>query len=183
MPRVFLDACVLYPALVRSLLLSMAARGLYTPLWSARVLEEWRRAAARNEAGDDAEAAAARMTAAFPEAAHPANPDLEATITLPDPADAHVLAAAADAQADVILTFNLRDFPARALAAYQMAPRHPDGFLWESLDTHPEAMGQVTSGVLEQFDVPRNRARAALKRARLPRFGKAWEALKAEKQS
>ena len=45
--RVLLDACVLYPTVLRELLLGTAALGLYEPLWSARLLEEWARAAAR----------------------------------------------------------------------------------------------------------------------------------------
>ena len=51
------------------------------------------------------------------------------TLTLPDADDRHVLAAAIHAQADVILTFNHRDFPAATLAAYGLETRAPDEFL------------------------------------------------------
>lgn len=172
--RVFLDACVLFPALVRSLVLSMAAEGLYTPLWSARVLEEWRRAAEHKQrAGSEAEAAAKRMKDAFPEAEVPSAPELEASITLPDPADVHVLAAAAAAGATTLLTFNLRDFPARVLAGHGVTVRHPDGFLWEALSHDPARMTALTKGVLAGFEVEPGRERAVLKNARLPRFAKA----------
>jgi hypothetical protein len=40
------------------------------------------------------------------------------TLTLPDADDRHVLAAAIRAEADVIVTFNLGDFPAETLKRY-----------------------------------------------------------------
>jgi hypothetical protein len=49
--RVLIDACVLYPTVMREVLIGVAAKGLFTPLWSARILEEWARAAARLDAG------------------------------------------------------------------------------------------------------------------------------------
>ncbi|MFK7943001.1 MAG: RSP_2648 family PIN domain-containing protein [Paracoccaceae bacterium] len=176
---VFLDACVLFPSFTRSLLLSMAVEGIYKPLWSARVLEEWRRAIGRKHgdaAASQAEIAAKRMERAFPNAEVPACPDLEAQIRLPDPADAHVLAAAVEAGADVLLTFNLRDFPARTLAAHGVEARHPDAFLWAAFDAEDARMRALVCGVLTEFDIPPDRARAAFKRARLSRFGKAWVA-------
>lgn len=165
--------------MVRSLLLSLAAEGGYVPLWSARVLEEWRRAVARqhgDSAARDAEAAAARMRAAFPGCEVPADPHLEAGINLPDPADAHVLAGAITGKADILLTFNLRDFPTRIVQPHGIQVRHPDGFLWEHFSADETRMSNLTARILAEFDIPSGRARAALKRARLPRFGKAWEA-------
>ena len=45
--RVLLDACTLYPTVMREILIGVARAGYYTPLWSDRILEEWARAAAR----------------------------------------------------------------------------------------------------------------------------------------
>lgn len=172
--RVFLDACVLYPPIVRGLVLDCAAEGLFRPFWSPRVLDEWRIAVARKQ-GSDAEAAAMRardaMTACFGDAEVPAEQVLEEALALPDPADAHVLAAAAAAGADVLLTFNLRDFPARSLASHGMAPRHPDGFLWELHGHAPERLHRLATARLGE--VRPDDLRRALKRARLPRLGKA----------
>jgi len=42
--KLLLDACVLYPTVLREILIGCARAGLYTPLWSARILEEWARA-------------------------------------------------------------------------------------------------------------------------------------------
>jgi predicted nucleic acid-binding protein len=58
-------------------------------------------------------------------------------LTLPDPDDRHVLAAAIRAGASVIVTFNLSDFPSAALAAYRIEAQHPDEFLTNLLDLEP----------------------------------------------
>jgi hypothetical protein len=170
---------VLYPPLVRALLLGTAGAGLYVPLWSSRVLEEWRIAAA-SKLGIAAEGAAlaaqAEMAARFPAARVGPAPEAEAAMPLPDPADAHVLAAAVAGRADLLLTFNLRDFPRRVLARHGMEPRHPDGFLWELLSLAPGEAGPAIAAALAAGGVAPERARPALKRARLPRLGKAWEA-------
>ncbi len=176
-PVVFLDACVLYPPLVRGILLGGAKAGLFAPHWSPRVLEEWRIAVARNEGveAEDSMAAAHReMAKRFPDASVVAAPDLEETLTLPDAADTHVLAAAIAAKADVLLTFNLSDFPKRRLAAHRVVPRHPDGYLWELFSAEPEMMAEAireAAGAQEAEAI-----RRGLKRAKLPRLAKAWRA-------
>lgn len=55
--------------------------------------------------------------------------DLISGLELPDPRDRHVLAAAIRASADSIVTFNLKDFPASALAKYDIEALHPDDFI------------------------------------------------------
>ncbi len=61
-------------------------------------------------------------------------------LSLPDADDRHVLAAAIVGGAAVILTFNTKHFPARALAPFGIACREPDGFLCEQHDFDPEAV-------------------------------------------
>lgn len=51
------------------------------------------------------------------------------SLDLPDPNDRHVLAAAIVGRADVIVTRNLKDFPADRLAAYDLEAQHPDTFV------------------------------------------------------
>jgi hypothetical protein len=65
------------------------------------------------------------------------------TISLPDENDRHVLAAAVMAQASVIVTFNLRDFPAAKLAEYHIKAQHPDAFIRHVLDLGPLALEAV----------------------------------------
>ena len=175
-PAVFIDANVLYTGLVRGIVLGAAERGLFEPLWSARVLDEWLIAVARRH-GPRAEyavrAARSDMRRRFPDALLPAEPELEQRLTLPDPADAHVAAVAAGA--DVLLTFNLRDFPQRKMSRLKLAVRHPDGFLWELWSHAPEAVEAAVRNGLATVGVDWEARRGALKRARLSRLAKALE--------
>ena len=43
--KVLIDTCVLYPTVMRQMLLGAAEHGLFIPLWSDQILEEWARAA------------------------------------------------------------------------------------------------------------------------------------------
>ena len=45
--KAVLDACVIYPTVLREILTGVAALGLYEPLWSDRILREWTRATAK----------------------------------------------------------------------------------------------------------------------------------------
>ena len=181
LPRVLIDACVLYPTVLREIVLGVAGEGVFVPLWSARILAEWKHAAARGGPGDAAiaegEIALARV--AWPEAETAADPALEATLDLPDAADKHVLAAAISGRADLILTQNLRDFPRRALAHHGLRAEAPDAFLMALWLEHPDAVAGVVEAVRLRTERVSGRAqpvRALLKRARLPRLGKALAA-------
>jgi hypothetical protein len=58
-------------------------------------------------------------------------------LTLPDPEDRHVLAAAIRCQAGVIVTLNVRDFPDEVVARYGISAQHPDEFLAHLFDLKP----------------------------------------------
>lgn len=58
-------------------------------------------------------------------------------LSLPDPNDRHVLAAAIRAGADLILTANLKHFPEEALSPHGIKALHPDEFLASQLDVAP----------------------------------------------
>ena len=175
--RIVLDACVLFPPLVRGLLMSAAEAGLFAPIWSQRILDEWRIAAVRKQ-GINGEgeilAIQQRMTSTFMESLILASEE-DAGIALPDPADIHVVAVAITGNAAQILTFNLRDFPRRALSPYGLEAIHPDSFLWQLLSKAPYQMIPAVQQVLNAHNIIPGRQRAALKRARLSRFAKAWE--------
>lgn len=172
--RAVLDACVLYPTLTRGLLMDAATAGVFTPLWSPRILEEWTRAAARETPADLLGAERTLLCARWPAACVAVTPETQATLSLPDPDDTHVLAAAIDGQASALVTFNLRDFPNRRLAMHGVTPWHPDVFLLEALREAPVPLLEATMARLSGLDMA---PRAALKRARLPRFAKAIAAL------
>jgi len=66
--------------------------------------------------------------------------DLIPSLVLPDPDDRHVLAAAIRTSADLILTFNIKDFPAESLTPYGIEACHPDPFLVDQLDLDPQTV-------------------------------------------
>jgi hypothetical protein len=103
----------------------------------------------------------------------------EARLWLPDPADVHVLAAAVDGEADMIVTQNLRDFPRRTLDAEAILLRHPDAFLTEAHDRDAGTLRGVVVSVhaeAERLSGAPLPLRALLRRAGLPRLGKALAA-------
>src|SRR5438270_9183993 len=107
-----LDACVLYPAHLRDLLLSMALTDLFRVRWTDRIHEEWIRNLVA--AGHDAEKLARTrrlMNEAVPDCLIEGYESLIETLKLPDPDDRHVLAAAITGGVDVIVTANLKHFP------------------------------------------------------------------------
>nr|WP_237028304.1 PIN domain-containing protein [Pectobacterium carotovorum] len=65
---------------------------------------------------------------------------LIAGLTLPDPDDRHVLAAAIRCGASVIVTFNQRDFPTDVLASYGVESQHPDEFVENLFDLDAAAV-------------------------------------------
>lgn len=128
-PRALLDTCVLFPPLLRGLLLALAERGLFVPLWSEAIAAEWLHLAARRGDLAGAEAALMAMRARWPSGQLPALDN--AYLELPDTGDRHVLAAAIGGPADLIVTANLRDFPRRCLAPHGLRAQAPDDFVMD----------------------------------------------------
>lgn len=177
--RVVIDACVLYPTVLREIVLGVARAGLITPLWSERLLEEWARTAARNGGAVDAtltRGAIAGLAVTFPDAIQPEDTALEGQLWLPDHGDIHVLATAITARADQIMTLNLRDFPLRELASHRVVAIHPDAALYQLWLEHPDKVSAVVAEVhatAERLSGEVLALRALLKRAKLPRLAKA----------
>lgn len=176
--RLCLDACVLYPTVLREILMGVAGQGLFTPLWSVRICEEWRRTADRQSPGDGviAEGEIALLNVRWPEANIAADPTLEQQLWLPDPADIHVLATAIKGQAQGIVTMNLRDFSARELSAHGLAAHHPDALLYQLWQDHPDPVAETVTRVHATAQSLAGHPldlRKLMKRARLPRLGKA----------
>lgn len=176
--KAVLDACVLYPTVLREILQAAGEAGLYQPVFSDRILREWVLATAKlgPEAPAIAEAEAATLRAAFPRALVREHPEIEARLILPDPNDIHVLATAIASGADAIVTFNAQDFPGHVLAAEKIARRDPDGFLWELQSRHPDVMARIVEAVRAKAEAISGQPvplKALLKRSKLHRLAKA----------
>lgn len=174
--RVLLDACVIFPTVMREMLVGLAAKGLYEPLWSERILEEWVRATKRLGEGADviAMTEAAVMRDQFKSAM--ISDYQEGELWLPDENDIHVLAAAVKGGADTLVTNNLGDFPTRILGDHGILRRDPDGFMIDFLTEHEAVVQDVALGVQNKARTISGRdqpLRGLLKRAGLPRLGKA----------
>lgn len=136
-----LDANVLYPAPVRDLLMQLAVSGLFRAKWSADIHEEWIRSLLKDQPHRkraDLERTRALMDAAVGDCLVTGYQALIPALSLPDPDDRHVLAAAIVGHCDVIVTVNLKDFPEAALAPYGIEARHPDDFLSDHFHLAPE---------------------------------------------
>ncbi|WP_158963747.1 RSP_2648 family PIN domain-containing protein [Chachezhania sediminis] len=176
--RLVLDTCVLFPTAMRGLLLGAARAGSFVPLWSDRILGEWVRAAAKHGPTGtmQAEGEIALLRANWPGALIAPAPGLEARLWLPDPADLHVLAVAVTGSADGIVTVNAKDFPRNILAEEGLLRIDPDALLLDAFGQYPDEMRQAARAVLDEANRLSGRSwemRALMKKARLPRFGKA----------
>lgn len=154
------DACVLYPAPLRDLLLNIAVTGIFRARWTQRIHEEWIRGVLRTRP-ELAEALArtrAQMDEAIPDCIVSGYEPLEAGLALPDPDDRHVLAAAILCHAGTIVTYNLRDFPAAVLAPYGITAQHPDEFVLHAIDLHPAEVCAAVKAQRESLRAPRRTA-------------------------
>jgi predicted nucleic acid-binding protein len=132
-----LDACVLYPAPLRDLLLSLGQAGLYHARWTSRIQDEWVRSLLTKRPDlklQDLARTCQAMNASILDCLVENYESVAVTLKLPDPDDHHVLAAAIAGHADAIVTFNLKDFPVKTLSVYNIEAQHPDDFIANQLD-------------------------------------------------
>lgn len=174
--KVFLDACVLFPSVMREMLIGAAGAGLYTPLWSPRVLEEWARAARRFDQEAMARVEIALLDAKWKSASvDPRAADIN-RLHLPDDNDIHVLAAAIAGSADILITLNAKDFPRHTLNEEGLSRQDPDAFLFALWREDPDVMSDVAQNVFntaKSMPDPPDKASILLKKARLYRLAKA----------
>ncbi len=171
--RAVLDTCVLYPTVMRQILVKVAASGGFEPLWSDEILSEWRRAVAKD--GGDVGVDIALLNDRWPDACIGVDIEKVEELSLPDRHDRHVLAAAIAGNADIILTKNLQDFPTRVLARHGILRREPDGFLLEIMQDGAVDVAAVIQDVQSQIEAASGQdwpVNTLLKKAGLPRLGK-----------
>ena len=137
------DACVLYPAPLRDLLMELAAASLFRAKWSEQIHDEWIRSLLRdrkNLTADQLARTRALMNEAVLDCLVDKYDDLIPGLSLPDPDDRHVLAAAIRSGADAIITFNVKDFPEQELGKYEIEVLHPDDFIQFQYDFNNAAV-------------------------------------------
>lgn len=151
-----LDTNTLWPSLRRDFLLSLAIDGLYRPVWSERTLEELEyceryklmdRGMREDEAAERAQFLISRMRDAFEDALIPeSSTQVVVAFGLPDPNDEHVLAAAFAAGAEVIVTENLKDFPAHRLPS-GISTILPEDFARDTVSVDPSRALAATAAM------------------------------------
>lgn len=149
-PIVLCDANIFYSILMTDLILSLGETGLFRPRWTGEIHEEWIRNVLEDQPQRTREELERRR--AFMDRAidHDLIENYEhriESLSLPDPDDRHVLATAIEAGAEILLTFNLRDFPAAVLSAYGITAPHPDAFLCQLMSEEPMTILTVIEGM------------------------------------
>jgi len=142
-PVALIDANVWYAVPVRDLLMQLALSRFLRPRWTARIDDEWTRNLLANRPDITArqvEFTKSMMIQAVPDGLVEGYEGLIDGLTLPDADDRHVLAAAIRAEAEVIVTFNGRDFPAEIARPYGIEVQHPDAFFGMLIELVPEAV-------------------------------------------
>ena len=177
-PALF-DTNVLFGFHLNDLVLGLAERGLFRPLWSESILDELFDNLIEHGL---AEATAARriaaMRRAFPDATVRGYEALVSQMTN-DPKDRHVLAAGVRANCEVLVTFNVKDFPAGSVDPYDIEVVHPDAFLMDQLDLYPDQTMAVLRQLIADYGTPTLEYRELLARlavAGVPDFADAARA-------
>lgn len=134
---VVLDACVLYPAPVRDLLLQLASKGVFQAKWTQHIQNEWINSLLKNRpelSRIKLEQTCTIMNESILDSIVEDYQILIPDLLLPDMNDVHVLAAAIKCHAQAIITYNMKDFPDKVLSKFDIEALHPDNFLRCQLD-------------------------------------------------
>lgn len=135
------DANVLYAAPLRDFFVRLAMTDLVQAHWTDRIHREWIRNLLKNRPdlrSTQLQRTRRLMDEAVPGALVTGDEHRIQDLALPDPDDRHVLAAAVESGADLIVTFNERDFPAEVIEPLGVEAVHPDVFALELLEEFPE---------------------------------------------
>ena len=155
--KVVLDACVLYPAPIRDILLSLAAEGLFKVKWSDTIQDEWTRNLLINRMDlkkEQLTLTVEAMNKAFPDANIEGFEDLIPGIKIPDIDDRHVVACAIRCNADLIVTFNIKDFPKSALSKYDIEIQKPDELISNLIDINLDLSCKAFSKMVKRLKNP-----------------------------
>jgi hypothetical protein len=147
-PVAIYDACVLYPFHLRNLLLQCAVDRLVDARWTDEIHDEWMRSLLADRPAlsrDDLTRTRGLMNRVLPEANVIGYQRHVEAVRLTDLDDRHVVAAAIEANASLVVTWNVRDFPLRELARHGLRRQTPDALLMDLYEALPEITVATTA--------------------------------------
>lgn len=161
-PFIVLDACVMMSTILRQLLLRVADAGVFLPVWTERIGEEWRRNAARLWQIPHETLAAQwdEMNRRFPNAMETDTQTYEGALRYSDPKDFHVIAAGLARRARCglqhtpvvqVMTWNLKDFNRSELRRQGMDAYGPDHLLAQWWQAGPHRLAQAIQQVPQDY--------------------------------
>ena len=173
-----IDTCVLFPTVMRTILLEAVKSKHDNAFWSEKILNEWSSSAKKiGELGQlQADAEISILRANWPNSIIGFSFELEESLYLPDLNDRHVLAAAIAGKCDAIITLNKKDFPRQILNRYGLIRLDPDYVILEYLEDDAPLIIKIAQGLLSEANRKFNgqwTIRQLFKKARLPRTAKA----------
>jgi predicted nucleic acid-binding protein len=143
--RVFVDTSVLFPFSMMDLMLALTEDGIHDVLWTEALLDEWEEVVTRDHRRT--RASARSITDAirefFADSEVPVADYSQFVAGMPgsDPDDHVHMAAAIAGGASAIVTWNLKDFPAEALAERGLEVLDPDTYLCRLVEQFPDEVG------------------------------------------
>lgn len=164
---VLYDACVLYPFSLRDLLIELAGIGLFRAKWSEMINEEWVSnlcSKYRDLKPERLQKTVRLMNQAVQDANISGFEALIPELSLPDPNDNHVLAAAIRGKVNIIVTFNLKDFPQEYLGNFEIEAQHPDEFIGNLLEFEYSRVCMCLKMIRQRLKNPAYSASALLDR-------------------
>jgi hypothetical protein len=151
------DANVLYPSTLRDLLIRIAQAGLVQAKWTDQILDEVFRSLRGNRPGLSTarlDRTRALMNAAVRDCLVTGYEPLVNVVELPDLDDRHVVAAAIRAGAQTIVTANIRDFPVKAIAPWDIEVKGPDEFICDQIDLDRQAVFGAVQRIADSWRDP-----------------------------
>lgn len=147
---VFFDTCTLYGEMVNDVIMSLAEARFFQPLWSKDITDELRRVLSPVVGQDKINRRIRMMNYAFPDANVTGYEALIPSMKC-DEGDRHVLAAAVVSPAELLVTFNLKDFPEESLSCWHMKVVHPDEFLLDVLDLNVGKAANIVYRMMQGY--------------------------------
>jgi predicted nucleic acid-binding protein len=155
--RAVLDACVLFPAPLRDFLMHLALLDVFEARWTEEIHDEWMRNVLKIRPDLTIKQLTRTrdlMNSHIRDCLVTNYANIIDTLNLPDENDRHVLAAAIGCKADLVLTFNLRDFPYAILSKYGIEAISPDVFLSGLFETKADDINLAFERQLKSLKNP-----------------------------